>query len=101
MSLKKQFNEKKRICKVTFTLADEIANSANNINLAGEFNDWDINNIPLKKQKSGEFSTSVNLKQGREYEFKYLIDGKNWLNEPDADMFVPNVFESDNSVIVV
>jgi 1,4-alpha-glucan branching enzyme len=101
MSLKKQFDEKKRVCKVTFTLAKDIANSANQINLAGEFNNWDIESIPMKKLKGGEFSASVDLKQGREYEFKYIIDGKEWLNEPDADMFRSNVFLSDNSVVIV
>jgi len=101
MSLKKQFNEKKRVCKVTFTLTKDFAHSANQINLAGEFNNWDIESIPLKRQKGGEFSASVDLKQGREYEFKYVIDGKEWINEPEADMFVTNVFLSENSVVVV
>ena len=55
----------------------------------------------MKKLKGGEFSVSVDLKQGREYEFKYLVNGKDWLNEPDADMFKSNAFSSDNSVVVV
>ena len=101
MSLKKHFDAKKHLCKVTFTLAKDISNSANHINLTGDFNNWDIESIPMKKLKGGEFSVSVVLKQGREYEFKYVIDGKEWLNEPDADMLVSNVFLSDNSVVVV
>ena len=55
----------------------------------------------MKKNKGGEFSTSIDLKQGMEYEFKYIKDGKEWLNEPGADMFVSNVFKSDNSVIIL
>lgn len=101
MSIKKHFDEKKKVCKVTFTLAKDKANSAKYINLAGDFNNWDIESIPMKKNKDGAFSTSVDLNQGREYQFKYIIDGKNWLNEPDADMFVSNIFLSDNSVVVV
>jgi len=101
MSIKKQFDIKKRICKVTFTLAKDIAISANRVNLAGDFNNWDIESIPMKKNKGGEFSVSVDLKQGREYEFKYIIDGWTWLNEKDADKYVSNGFQTDNSVVVV
>ena len=101
MSIKKQFDQKKQICKVTFTLTKDIANTAKQISLTGDFNYWDVESIPMKKLKGGEFSVSIDLKQGREYEFKYLFIGKDWLNEPDADMFKSNVFSSDNSVVVV
>jgi len=101
MSIKKHFDDKKQVCKVTFTLAKDIANSAKQISLAGDFNNWDIESIPMKKNKGGEFSASIDLVEGRQYEFKYIVDGKEWLNEPDADMFVSNVFLSDNSVIIV
>ena len=101
MSLKKHFDEKKRQCKVTFTLAKDKANSAKYINLAGEFNNWDIESIPMKKNKAGEFSASVDLNQGREYQFKYVIDSKLWVNDMQADKFVPNVFYSENSVILL
>ena len=99
MSLKKQFDEKNPVCKVTFKLDKEAVNSANQVNLAGDFNNWDINNLPMKKYKNGGFSVSVELKKGMEYEFRYVIDGTEWLNEPEADRYVPNVFHSDNSVI--
>jgi 1,4-alpha-glucan branching enzyme len=101
MSLKKHFDEKNPVCKVTFMLDKNAASSANRVNLAGDFNNWDIKNIPMKKIKGGEFSASVDLKKGREYEFKYLIDGKKWVNEPAADKQVANVFQSDNSVVIV
>src|ERR1039457_1814002 len=101
MGLIKQFNRKKHQCKVTFTLAKDKANSAKYINLAGDFNNWDIESIPMTKLHDGGFSATIDLKQGREYEFKYLLDGKDWINEPDADMFVSNIFLSDNSVVSV
>jgi 1,4-alpha-glucan branching enzyme len=101
MSLKKQYNETKPVCKVTFKLAKEIANSASQANLAGDFNDWDIESYPMKKLKSGEFTISLDLKKGKEYQFKYLIDGKEWINENEADKYVQNEFQSENSVIIV
>lgn len=101
MSLKKQYNETKTLCKVTFILAKDIVHSANKVTLAGDFNNWDIESIPMKKLKSGEFSVSVDLKKGKEYEFKYLINGKAWLNETEADKLVPNKFQTENSVVIV
>jgi|ERR1035437_1091551 1,4-alpha-glucan branching enzyme len=101
MSLKKQYIKTKPVCKVTFILAKDIATSANQVNLAGDFNNWDIESIPMKKAKSGEFTASVELEKGKEYQFKYLIDGKKWINETEADKQVPNEFQSENSVIVL
>jgi 1,4-alpha-glucan branching enzyme len=101
MSLKKQYIKTKPVCKVTFILAKKIAEAANKVNLTGEFNRWDIESIAMKKAKNGEFSTTVELEKGREYQFKYVIDGKEWINETEADKFVPNEFQSENSVVVV
>jgi 1,4-alpha-glucan branching enzyme len=100
MSLKKQYIKTKPVCKVTFILAKDIT-SANHVNLAGDFNNWDIETIPMKKAKSGEFTTTLELEKGREYQFKYLIDGKEWINETEADKYVTNEYQSENSVIVV
>jgi 1,4-alpha-glucan branching enzyme len=101
MSLKKQYVEKKPVCKVTFKLEKELVNSANHVSLAGDFNDWDIESIPMKKLKSGEFSATLDLEKGKEYQFRYLIDGKEWINEAEADKLVRNQFQGENSVIVV
>ena len=101
MSLKKQFDEKNPLCKVTFSLAKGMTNSAFRVNLAGDFNDWDTENIPMKKMRNGEYTASVDLKKGREYEFKYLIDGSGWINDKEADKYVQNRFQTENSVVIV
>ena len=101
MSLKKQFLKTKPVCKITFVLSKNITASANHVNLTGDFNNWDIESIPMKKTKSGEFSVSIDLEKGKEYQFKYIIDGKEWLNEMEADKFVLNEFQSENSVVVL
>jgi len=101
MSLKKQSIKTKPECKVTFILAKEIAASVNRANLVGDFNDWDIESIPMKKLKTGEFAATVNLALGKEYQFRYLLDSREWINENEADKYVPNAFQSENSVVVV
>ena len=101
MSIKKQSVKAKPECKVTFILAKEIAASVKQANLVGDFNNWDIESIPMKRLKNGELSATINLATGKEYQFKYLLDSREWINEKDADKYVPNAFQSDNSVVVV
>ena len=101
MSLKKQYSETKPICKVTFKLTKKASNSAKKANLAGTFNDWNISDLPMKQLKNGDFTVSVNLDKGNEYQFKYVIDGKIWINDDKADSYTPNEFHSDNSVVAV
>ena len=43
----------------------------------------------------------MRLEAGREYEFRYLVDGTVWHNDWYADKYVTNVFGSENSVIVL
>ena len=88
------------MCKVTFKVTRDKANSANQIYLAGDFNNWDVESIPMKSLKNGEFTVSLDLEKGREYQFKYLIDGCRWQNETEADKIVTNEFQNENSVIV-
>lgn len=101
MSLKKQYNDTKPVCKVTFKLPKEISSNANEVYLAGDFNRWDMNKTPMKKSKSGEFSASLELEKGKEYQFKYVVDGSKWVNEKEADKYVINEFQEENSVVVV
>ncbi|MCK5825192.1 MAG: isoamylase early set domain-containing protein [Ichthyobacteriaceae bacterium] len=100
MSLKKQYLKTKDLCKVTFSLNSKEVEGADKINVVGEFNNWDESEFSLKKNKSGNFKTSLNLEKGKKYQFKYLIDGKKWINDTKADMYVVNEFAEENSVVV-
>lgn len=101
MSIKKKYLESKPECKVTFKLSKNVANSAGKASVVGEFNNWDPSVTPMKKLKSGDFSVTMSLQKDKEYEFKYLLDESNWLNEDAADKQVPNVYQGENSVVVI
>lgn len=102
MSLIKQFSKSKPACKVTFLLPAEALEGAKSVAVLGEFNDWSAEAAPLKKQKDGTFKTTVELQAGKEYQFRYLIDGARWENDWEADKYVPTpVSTEENSVVVL
>jgi 1,4-alpha-glucan branching enzyme len=101
MSLKKQYLKSKAVCKVTFTLSKEAAGAAKSAHVVGDFNEWNIKATPMKKLKNGTLTATVTLQRGREYQFRYLLDGVVWENDWNADGYVENSFGSDNSVVVV
>ncbi|WP_111976790.1 isoamylase early set domain-containing protein [Algibacillus agarilyticus] len=101
MSFKKQFLKSKPVCKVTFRLTKEQAQSAESVHIVGDFNDWEPAATPMKKLKNGDFSLALNLESGKSYEFRYLLGADVWENDWDADDYKPSsVGDSDNSVII-
>ncbi len=99
MSIKKQFLKSKPVCKVTFKLSKELANGASKVNIAGEFNSWSETADEMNALKDGSFSLSLDLETGRAYQFRYLLDGYNWVNDEAADHYLDSGFNSMNSVI--
>ena len=98
MSISKQYLKTKPACKVTFVVPKEQAASAATVAVLGEFNDWQT--LAMKKQKNGDFSTTITLPTEQEFQFRYLIDNDNWCNDNDADAFVPSPLSYDqNSVL--
>ena len=96
MAIKKQFLKSKPVCKVTFTVPAEEAES---VAVVGTFNEWNVEATPLKKLKNGSFKGTVDLDAGSSYEFKYIVDGE-YVNEPEADSFAWSDFAgADNSVL--
>lgn len=94
---KRQFLKTKPICKVTFKFKTE----AENLVLIGDFNGWDETATPMKKSKDGTFSVTVELESGHEQQFRYLADGKTWLNDEAADKYILSSLGSENSVVIL
>ena len=67
--------------------------------LAGEFNSWDTQSLPMKKDKSGVWKTKVKLHAGR-YEYKLFVDN-NWAEDLPGRELTPNPFGTQNFVIWV
>jgi 1,4-alpha-glucan branching enzyme len=100
--IKKQYLKSRNACKVTFKLSRIATPQADKVCIAGEFNNWNTRATPMKKLKSGDFSITLELEPGREYQFRYLIDDARWENDWNADAYVRNPYGyCDNSVVLV
>ncbi|MFC3811517.1 isoamylase early set domain-containing protein [Lacihabitans lacunae] len=100
MALAKQFLKTKPVCKVSFELTpDEVQGTA--VSILGDFNDWKASETLLKKQKNGNFKTTLEFPVGQEIQFRYLVDGQNWLNDQSADKFVESGVSNDQNSVVV
>lgn len=83
---------------VTFRLPATVG--AARVNLVGEFNDWSPTRTPMASS-DGWFWVEVPLRSGQSYRYRYLLDGERWENDWGADVYLPNEFGTDDSVIVV
>ena len=97
--MKKTYAKTGRSCKVTFEI--ENAGDAEQVSLLGDFNEWNASEHLMKRRKDGSFSVTVSLKPGSEYRYRFLADGEKWLNDPEADNYVPNSFGTEDSVVTV
>ena len=82
---------------VTFTLDPGVG--AQTAVVCGEWNDWSAGADIMHRDAEGGFSVTVDLKAGRAYRFRYLIDGQRWDNDWAADAYVRNDFGGDDSVV--
>ena len=76
-----------------------LALDAQEVYLAGDFNNWETSTNLMKKDKKGIWKTIFSLTP-RRYEYRFLVDG-NWENDPSCCDCVPNEFGSQNCVRVV
>jgi 1,4-alpha-glucan branching enzyme len=102
MGPQKRYLKTKNVSKVTFSLPSEAAREAQTVYLVGDFNGWDAEASPMSRLKNGEFKITLDLEPGREYEYRYLIDGRVWENDWAADQYRPaGIAGAENSVVAV
>jgi 1,4-alpha-glucan branching enzyme len=99
--IKKKYSKDNSKCQVTFRLPREAACEARCVAVAGNFNNWDTHAHRMKKLKNGDYSLTVNLAAGNEYEFRYVIDETRWENDWNADTYVWSSYSNcENSVVI-
>lgn len=95
--VQKTYFKTKDYCKVKFSFKVE---NAETIEIVGLNSDWK-NSVIMSRKKDGTFSADVNLPKDSKHEFKYLVNEKEWVNDPEADGQEQNIFGGANSVITL
>ena len=95
--VQKTYFKTKDTCKVKFSFN---VDNAETVEILGLNSDWE-KSIVMRKKKDGTFSCEVSLPKNTQHEFKYRVNEKVWMNEPEADLQQPNAFGSVNSVLVL
>jgi 1,4-alpha-glucan branching enzyme len=72
---------------------------ASSVSLAGDFNGWSTIMHPMERQGERLWTLEVDLPPGR-HEYKFLVDGRQWWNDPQAPK-VPNLWGTENSYVEV
>ena len=89
---------KQGLVRVTFELPSTMW--AERVNLVGEFNDWDTTATPMTRGRAdANWKVTIELEGGQRYRFRYLVDGKEWLNDWHADDHEENPYDSYDSVV--
>jgi len=97
----RKYSDEKTRCQVTFWLPRDAAPDATSVAVAGSFNEWSLDRHPMTRSDNGDFSLEIELEAGKEYEFRFVIDGVRWENAWNADKYVWSDFaQGENSVIV-
>lgn len=81
---------------VTFRLH---APGAHEVAVVGDFNHWQVGAIRLTDPDgNGTWSATVRVPRGR-HQYQFVIDGKQWLPDPEAPLEVDDGFGNKNSVL--
>ena len=91
-------NEIDALRKVSFTYKPK--NIVKEVYLVGSMNDWNQKSNRMIEVEKGIYSISLLLKQ-KEYHYKFLEDGINWVSDENASEFVDDGFGGKNSVIII
>lgn len=88
----------KKTKKLKETFALEAPHAAS-VLLAGDFTNWEMEPIQMKRDKSGRWATTVPLDPGA-YQYRFVVDGQ-WTDDPAAPAHATNPFGSQNCVRTV
>jgi 1,4-alpha-glucan branching enzyme len=83
---------------VRFTLSSDV--HAKSASVVGAFNDWNPNVDAMSRATpDAALSCSIDIPGGRRYQYRFLLDGDRWTNDPHAHDYVPNEYGGHDSVL--
>lgn len=77
-----------------------VAPEAQRVSVVGSFNGWSPTRSPMSRDENGRWVARIRLRPGR-FEYKFAVDGSDWIADPSNPLAVDDGFGGKNSVIVV
>ena len=74
---------------------------ARSVSLAGDFNNWNAASNPLTKHTSGLWLCNFATPGSGRYEYKFVVDGNRWIEDPSNGMRISDGYDGLNSVLVI
>jgi serine protease AprX len=74
---------------------------AHSVTVAGDFNEWSHVATPLKRNESGLWFTEIVAPRTGRFEYKFIVNGQRWIEDPSNGMKAPNNYGGLNSVLVI
>ena len=87
---------KQKTKKIQFVLT---AHNAMKVSLVGEFNGWNPDADPMRKDGNGNWMKTKLLPAGN-LEYKFWVDGE-WMEDPNNLRVCPNCFGTLNNIVKV
>jgi hypothetical protein len=76
------------------------APAAESVAVVGDWNGWDPRAHPLSERNStGLWEIEIEILSGEEYRYQFLVDGEQWIPDPEAPITVSDGFGGTNSVL--
>ena len=82
---------------IVFVYHDDVAE---NVALAGDFNGWTGSNS-LVRNSEGLWMTQIETPGAGRYQYKFIVDGKRWIEDPSNGMKTPDGYGALNSLLVI
>jgi serine protease AprX len=82
---------------IVFVYHDDAAQS---VALAGDFNGW-TESFALRRNSEGLWMIEVKTPDAGRYQYKFIVDGKRWIEDPSNGMKTPDGYGALNSLLVI
>lgn len=74
---------------------------AENVAVAGDFNGWNHNATALRQDSSGLWLAEVKTPPAGRYQYKFIVNGERWIEDPSNGAKVSDGYGGLNSLLVI
>ena len=75
--------------------------AATNVGVAGDFNGWNPTATTLQKDLSGLWLARAQTPPAGRYQYKFIVDGERWIDDPSNGLKTPDGYGGLNSLLVL